>query len=111
MNWYHQAGVTPCLTCDGHGSEWNRLWLRPGAPDCWAVDCPECEAQGHHACAVCGFDQQVAGYDCAVCDHVNSFTAEDLKAIDAAAFAQSFLQAMEVARAAESYVPAQGLAA
>lgn len=97
--WYKRSGIVPCETCEGHGSRANRPWLNNGDPDCWPVDCPDCEAQGHFACDVCGFDQQTAGYDCLSCDTVQSLTDADLLALDVPAFAAAFARAVAIARA------------
>lgn len=97
--WYKRSGVTDCMTCEGHGSRANRPWLNNGDPDCWPVECEDCEGQGQFACDVCGFDQQVSGYDCLACETVQSLTDTDLLAIDAEAFAAAFANALAIARA------------
>jgi len=66
--WHNNSGIIECCECEGHGTQPNKPWLRNGDPDCWDVECPECEGHGHHACKVCGFDIEVPGFDCLVCD-------------------------------------------
>ena len=68
--WNYHSAVTPCPPCDGKGAAPNRPWLSNGDPDCWDVECEACEGVGHHACAVCGFDHSIPGYDCLICEAV-----------------------------------------
>ena len=101
-HWHDASGVVPCRECDGEGSRPNRPHLHPADPDCWPVDCPVCDGQGHHPCAVCGFDHIVPGYDCLVCDFTRELTPAQLRAINPADIADAFAAAVNVALNAEA---------
>jgi DnaJ-class molecular chaperone len=111
-HWFKNSGVLDCPECEGHGSRANRPWLNTGDPDCWLVVCQECEGQGHFACDVCGFDQQISGYDCLACGTLQGLSDMDILTLDGEAFAAAFTKALAIARAdvaqgaaAESTVP------
>lgn len=75
-----RTGVTICPICEGQGTVPNSTtcW-HPNDPDCWPVECTNCDGVGHFACEACGFDTAVSGYDCWACE-----SAADLPAgIDA----------------------------
>lgn len=100
--WTDASGVMPCRECDGEGSRPNRPWLQNGDPDCWPVECAECNGVGHHPCSVCGFDMDVEGYDCPVCLIVYEMTPAQLKEINPADIADCFAAARAVALDAEA---------
>ena len=74
-NWYSNSGITKCDRCEGQGSYWNGRGFGGTDPDSWDIDCPDCDAQGHHACGVCGFDVVVPGFDCLACDMARELPA------------------------------------
>lgn len=76
--WYRQSGVIQCERCEGQGSFWNGRGLGGNDPDSWDIDCEDCDAHGHHACGVCGFDIPVTGVDCLACDLVRELDEKQL---------------------------------
>jgi hypothetical protein len=88
--WYRKSGIVECDTCEGNGSYWNGRGLGGNDPDSWDIECEGCDGAGHFACATCGNDVQVSGYDCAVCDLL--YECPDL---DVAVFAAALKRAKE----------------
>lgn len=68
---YYSHAHKPCDACEGHGEVWNGRGLGGNDPDSWGIECEDCEGAGHFPCAVCGFDFEVVGYDCFVCNAVS----------------------------------------
>lgn len=97
-NWYRKSGIIPCTTCDGLGSYWNGRGLGGNDPDSWDIECEDCDGTGHHACAVCGYDTPLAGYDCYPCDSINSLADSDLAKVDPAALAEAFTRSIAAAK-------------
>lgn len=97
-NWYSKSGIVPCATCDGKGSYWNGRGLGGNDPDSWDIECADCCGTGHFACAVCGWDTPVAGYDCLVCDFTHELTPAQREAIDPAELAAAFVRSIAAAR-------------
>lgn len=96
--WNYHSAVTPCPPCEGKGAAPNRPWLSNGDPDCWDVECEACEGVGHHACAVCGFDHSIPGYDCLICEAVADIPASVLEDHDTALIIAAFAKALDAAR-------------
>jgi hypothetical protein len=68
--WYRDSGILACEECEGHGVIDKTPWRHGNDPDRWEEDCSHCDGVGHNECAVCGFDIEIPGYDCLVCDTI-----------------------------------------
>lgn len=98
--WNRHSGVLACATCGGHGTfhSMRRATVNDPYPE---SPCPDCDGQEHYPeCEVCGFDQEVAGFDCLACDTVEQLLPSALAGIDAEAFTAAFKRALAAARAA-----------
>jgi hypothetical protein len=102
VKWHSKSGVTRCDECDGQGAVWNGRGRGGCDPDSWDIECEACEGNGFHPCAVCGFDMDMAGYDCLACETVASIASKDLPHIDAATFTAAFVKALAASRAADN---------
>jgi DnaJ-class molecular chaperone len=76
--WDYRSGVSECDTCGGAGSyvKFPRGAYRLNPLE-WTETCTDCDGSGETPCDVCGFDQQIAGYDCFACELVGSLTRKD----------------------------------
>jgi DnaJ-class molecular chaperone len=92
--WNADSGVLTCSSCDGAGAVWNGRGKGGNDPDSWSVPCPACHGAGKHACAVCGFAVEVAGYDCLVCDTVNGIADAEAGDIVVNDFAECLARAI-----------------
>jgi len=99
-NWYAKSGIIECATCDGIGHYWNGRGLGGNDPDSWDIECADCCAQGHFACAVCGFSTPVNGYDCLVCTMNYELTPEQRGEINPASLAEAFTRSIAAAKEA-----------
>jgi hypothetical protein len=99
--WYRKSGIVSCDRCEGHGAYWNGRGLGGTDPESWDIDCPDCDALGHHACAVCGFDVVAPGFDCLACDMVRELPIGQLTGEVADKLAASIKAAINVAAEAE----------
>lgn len=96
--WNKRSGVTACPTCEGHGRV--AAFRLPTVNDPYPeMFCPDCDGEADAECPVCGFTQEVRGYDCLACDTVASLTDSELAAFDAEGFAAALKIAVEKARA------------
>ena len=102
--WDYESGVLDCSDCDGEGGHWRKPFSSGNDPDNWLIECDSCDGQGFHACATCGFDVQVDGYDCIVCQMVHDLSPANMKRINPADIADAFAQAVNAALNAQ--VPA-----
>jgi len=96
--WDWASGVSDCETCGGDGVV---VRFPRGAynlnPLEWQEDCTDCEGLGVHACPVCGFDEVVKGYDCAVCALAHDLSPANMRRINPADLADAFAQAFNAA--------------
>ena len=93
--WDYHSGVPDCETCEGHGHVSNGRGRGGNDPDSWNVECRDCDGNGHHVCAVCGFDTQVAGYDCLACATVSELADRDLTRVKPEELAAALGAAMQ----------------
>lgn len=97
--WDCASGVSDCETCGGSGQvdkmPPHRVYRDP--PGYWDAPCPDCEEQGVICCPVCGFDEVVKGYDCAVCALVHDLSPANMRRINPADLADAFAQAFNAA--------------
>lgn len=100
-NWNRFSHVTTCPDCLGAGVV--HAYRRPTVNDPYPETPCEC-GLGEHLpeCEVCGYNLEVAGYDCLACDTVASLDASALKHFDADAFAAAIKVALAKAREARS---------
>lgn len=99
--WNHFSHVTCCTECNGAGvvAANRRATINDPYPE---SPC-ECGMGPHEPeCVVCGYDLQVAGYDCLACDTVAALTASELARFDADGFAKAVKLAAELALAEAS---------
>ena len=109
--WNYHSHVTACETCGGAGVV--DAYRQPTIDDPYPSEDCEC-GQGEHEpeCAVCGFDQIIPGYDCIVCNTVETLFAPDLHRFNVADFAAAWERAQYAALADFARVaPAQQAAA
>lgn len=99
-NWNRFSHVTACPDCLGAGVvHAYPLSIRRAICECGLGEhLPECQ--------VCGYNLEVAGYDCLACDTVASLDASALKYFDADAFAAAIKVALAKAREAWSFARA-----
>lgn len=83
--WNFHSGVDDCDECEGIGHYSN------------GVTCQDCLGEGHFACEVCGFNIQVAGFDCWVCEAAYNLTPAQMNDINPADIADAFAQAITAA--------------
>ncbi|CAB4120800.1 hypothetical protein UFOVP5_37 [uncultured Caudovirales phage] len=100
--WDFASEVATCQTCEGAGEICTSPFhTHPNDPDRCDVECYDCEGAGHFACEVCGFDIQVPGYDCLVCNTASEIPAHMLTD-DTAAHIGAALAAAFHARSAQA---------
>lgn len=96
--WDRHSGVTKCQCCEGCGTV---VKFPRGAymlnPLEWAAACDDCAGQGQFNCIVCGFDQEVPGYDCWVCESARDLPVSAMKEINPADLADAFAAAFNAA--------------
>lgn len=104
--WDYKSGVLDCSTCEGAGIIDKTPWLHGNDPDRHEVDCMDCDGVGFHECAVCGFNVQIPGHDCIVCETVNDVPLDQATATTPAELALAFGRALraksEAAASAEA---------
>ena len=97
--WNYQSGVYVCDLCEGQGvvHSFRQATINDPYPET-PCDC----GLGEHEpeCPVCGFGQQISGYDCVACDTIDSLTDADFANLDADAFAAAVKVAVAARRAA-----------
>lgn len=93
MAWNSESVVTCCPTCDGHGrvASFRRASINDPYPDDVCQDCDG--TPNEPECVVCGFNQQIAGADCLVCETIAMLHPHELKAFDADKFAEAIKHA------------------
>lgn len=95
--WDWASGVSECETCGGSGqvdkTPLGRAYRDP--PGYWDAPCPDCEEQGVSACEVCGFDVQIKGFDCIVCETVALIPRERLRSFDPGTIGHAFDAAVQ----------------
>lgn len=91
--WNYHSNVTVCSECDGAGRvhATRRATIDDPYPE---SPCQSCEGPHDPECSVCGFNQQVHGYDCLACDTVASLYESELRAFNADDFAAALKQAV-----------------
>lgn len=96
--WHHASGVTACPDCGGFGVV--AAPRRPTTDDPYPEEPCDC-GRGEHLpeCPVCGFAQEVAGYDCLACDTVASLADADIIACDGMALLEAIGHALLAAQA------------
>lgn len=78
--WNWDSEVRVCGTCDGMGVVPSHR--RPSVDDPYPEDpCPDCDGEHLPECQVCGFEHEVKGYDCFVCDMVAALSDGEFSAI------------------------------
>lgn len=99
--WNYASHVTACSSCEGTGTV--HAHRRPTVNDPYPESPCEC-GLGEHTpeCEVCGFTQVIEGYDCFVCETVDSLFGGDLRKLDVDEFAAAFRVAVEKALAAQA---------
>lgn len=99
--WNHASAVTSCALCEGTGKV--HAHRRATVDDPYPEQDCEC-GQGEHepCCAVCGFTLEVDGYDCLVCETVDSLGPKALRRLDADEFAAAVRVAQEKALRAQA---------
>lgn len=96
--WYRKSGITDCTTCEGAGGHWEKPFGHGNDPDNWFNECPDCDATGNEACAVCGNTVHVKGFDCLACDMVLELPSDLLNDDTAAELGKAVAAAIKVAR-------------
>lgn len=99
--WNHRSGVYACSECGGAGAV--HAHRRPTINDPYPEKPCDC-GLGEHLpeCEVCGFTQEMDGYDCFVCDTVGSLTDADLRKLDVDEFTAAVRVAVEKALRAQA---------
>ena len=96
--WNYNSHVTACETCGGAG--YVDAHRQPTIDDPYPQHDCECGIGEHEPeCAVCGFDQIIAGYDCIVCDTAATLREHDLRRFDTADFSAAWDRAADLALA------------
>ncbi len=96
--WNYFSHVKSCPDCEGKGVV--HAHRRPHVDDPYPEDPCECGMGEHEpACDVCGYNMEVAGYDCLACDTVAALTTSELARFDADGFAKAVKLATELALA------------
>lgn len=91
--WNYHSHVKVCPDCNGVGEVASHH--RPSINDPYpSQPCENCDGPHEPECSVCGFNQQVAGYDCLACDTAASLHTHELRAFDAAAFTDALTVAI-----------------
>ena len=86
--WNERSHVKVCETCNGDGVV--AAYRRPTVDDPYPDDpCPDCDGPHEPECEVCGYNLEVEGYDCLVCETVAGLWKPKLKAFDVDAFAKA----------------------
>jgi DnaJ-class molecular chaperone len=86
--WNYHSNVTACPDCEGSG--YVHSHRRATIDDPYPENRCECGLGEHNPeCAVCGFNQVVAGYDCLACDTVAALTDSDFADFAPGAFAEA----------------------
>ena len=67
--WNDNSGVTACEICEGSGviASHRQATINDPYPE---EPCPNGCAEHSAECAVCGFDVEIAGFDCLACETV-----------------------------------------
>lgn len=91
--WNYNSEVRVCETCNGLGVIAHPT-RRPTIDDPYPESpCPDCEGEHGPECEVCGFGQDVLGFDCLACDTIASLRDGDFAALNDAAFAAAIMRA------------------
>lgn len=93
--WYRASGVYACRTCDGDGvvGSLRRATINDPYPE---DDCPDCTGPHEPECPTCGYQVQVPGYDCFVCETLHALP--EPAEVDADAFCNAFTRAVIAAK-------------
>lgn len=98
MAWNQNSVVKVCDECEGAGvvaSTHRRPTIDDPYPE---IPCEYGCSEHLPECAVCGFDQEIDGYDCLACATVESLYDKDFAVFDADKFAAAIKVAMEARR-------------
>jgi hypothetical protein len=85
-----------CGTCDGHGEVASDRAAHASDPFP-TEQCPDCDGPHGPKCEVCGYNLQVAGFDCLVCDTVSHLHRHELTELDPDAFVNAMRHALSAA--------------
>lgn len=97
--WNYYSEVRCCETCNGIGLIPSSC--RPTVDDPYPEQpCPDCEGAAVPECEVCGFTQQINGFDCLACETAYNMSDREAAAFDVKAFAEALAQALAARRAA-----------
>lgn len=96
--WNYHSEVRCCETCEGLGLVASHR--RPTIGDPYPEQpCPDCEGEHLPECQVCGFQQEISGFDCLACDTAYNMSDQEAKEFDVAAFAKALENAFAARRA------------
>lgn len=91
--WDRDSDVTACPSCKGTG--WVAASRRPTIDDPYPESpCPDCDGPQKPSCPVCGYDLEVAGYDCLACETIAALPKAVFDTFDLSAFAVALGRAM-----------------
>lgn len=96
--WNNKSWVRSCPECNGAGVVASRRI--PTINDPYPERTCDCGLGEHIAeCEVCGFTQDIPGYDCLACETIAALHRADLERLDVAEFAKALTVARQLALA------------
>ena len=98
--WNYYSEVRCCETCNGLGCipSSRKATVDDPYPD---MPCPDCDGEHLPECEVCGFTQQIHGFDCLACQTAYDMSDQEAAAFDVQAFAKALSSALGARRAAK----------